>query len=182
MERRYETRLQEMLLQAEVSADLVKGLIGRVSSFAESFARSLSEPEQRRHTVEYIQGLLSKMDHKTGEGIAYLHDQERQGIQKFIGHVDWDHQCGWRIGRGRIASRCVGRCGYTEGSWSYSNCPFALALPSERTEAILQGLVEAFTFFGCVPREVWWDNPKTMATYIFQGRQPCFTSPARFAQ
>jgi transposase len=56
-------------------------------------------------------------------------------------------------------------------TWSNSNCPFALALPSERTEAILQGLVEAFTFFGCVPREVWWDNPKTVATYIFQGRQ-----------
>jgi transposase len=56
-------------------------------------------------------------------------------------------------------------------TWSYSNCPFALALPSERTEAILQGLVEAFTFFDCVPREVWWDNPKTVATYIFQGRQ-----------
>jgi SRSO17 transposase len=92
MERRYETRLQEMLLQAEVPTDLVMGLIDRVSAFAEPFARSLSEPEQRRHTVEYIQGLLSKLDHKTGEGIAYLHDQERQGIQKFIGHVEWDHQ------------------------------------------------------------------------------------------
>jgi hypothetical protein len=31
-------------------------------------------------------------------------------------------------------------------TWSYSNYPFALALPSERTEAILHGLVEAFTF------------------------------------
>jgi SRSO17 transposase len=92
MERRYETRLQEMLLQAEVPSDLVKGLMARVSAFAEPFARSLSEPEQRRHTGEYIQGLFSKLDHKTGEGIAYLHDQERQGIQKFIGHVDWEHQ------------------------------------------------------------------------------------------
>jgi transposase len=55
-------------------------------------------------------------------------------------------------------------------TWSYSNCPFALALPTERTEAILQGLVEAFAFFGCVPRELWWDNPKTVTTYILQGR------------
>jgi SRSO17 transposase len=92
MERRFEMRLQEMLTQAEVPSDLIDGLIEHVTDFAEPYARSLSEPEQRQHTVEYIKGLLSKLDHKTGEGIAYLHDQERQGIQKFIGHVDWDHQ------------------------------------------------------------------------------------------
>ena len=47
---------------------------------------------QRRHTVEYMTGLLSKLEHKTAEGIAYLHDQERQGLQKFIGHVPWGQQ------------------------------------------------------------------------------------------
>jgi SRSO17 transposase len=92
MERRFAARLQEMLAQAEVPVDLVDGLLERVTVFAEPYARSLSEPEQRQHTVEYIKGLLSKLDHKTAEGIAYLHDQERQGIQKFIGHVDWDHK------------------------------------------------------------------------------------------
>src|SRR5258705_7649077 len=46
-----------------------------------------------------------------------------------------------------------------------------MALPFERTEAILQGMVAAFDFFGCVPREVWWDNPKTVATLILQGRE-----------
>lgn len=92
MERRYEARLQEMLAQAEVPVDLVNNLIERVTDFAEPYARSLSEPEQRQHTVEYIKGLLSKLDRKTGEAIAYLHDQERQGIQKFIGHVPWDPQ------------------------------------------------------------------------------------------
>ena len=56
-------------------------------------------------------------------------------------------------------------------TWGYSNCPFALALPTERTEAILHGLVAAFAFYGCVPRELWWDNPKTVAPLIFKGRQ-----------
>lgn len=56
-------------------------------------------------------------------------------------------------------------------TWSYSNAPFAIALPTERTEAILHGLVEAFAFFGCVPRELWWDNPRTVAIHLFQGRQ-----------
>src|SRR5580698_8031657 len=55
--------------------------------------------------------------------------------------------------------------------WSYSNYPFVMAMPSERTEAILTGMVEAFTFFGCVPHEVWWDNPRTVVSQIFSGRE-----------
>ena len=55
--------------------------------------------------------------------------------------------------------------------WAYSNAPFVLALPTERTEAVLHGMVRALEFFGAVPREVWWDNPKTVATLILRGRQ-----------
>ena len=55
-------------------------------------------------------------------------------------------------------------------TWSYSNRPFAVALPTERTEAVLHGLVEAFAFFGCVPRELWWDNPRTVAVHLLRGR------------
>ena len=55
-------------------------------------------------------------------------------------------------------------------TWAYSYCPFATALPTERTEAILTGMVEAFEFFDCVPHEVWWDNPKPVVTTIFKGR------------
>jgi transposase len=56
-------------------------------------------------------------------------------------------------------------------AWAYSNYGFALALPTERTEAILAGMVAAFTFFGCVPHEVWWDNPTTVVRQIFKGRE-----------
>jgi SRSO17 transposase len=92
VEQRFKARLKEMLAQAEVSSDLIDGLMGRLETFVEPFAAVLTEPEQREHTIEYISGLLSKLKHKTGEAIAYLHDQERQGIQKFIGHVPWDHR------------------------------------------------------------------------------------------
>ena len=56
-------------------------------------------------------------------------------------------------------------------TWAYSNATFAIALPSEKTEAILHGTVAALAFFGCVPKELWWDNPKTVATTILRGRQ-----------
>jgi transposase len=56
-------------------------------------------------------------------------------------------------------------------TWSYSNAPFAVALPTERTEAVLHGMSEAFAFFGGVPREVWWDNPATVAVRVGRGRE-----------
>ncbi len=56
-------------------------------------------------------------------------------------------------------------------TWSFSHARFAMAMPTERTEAILAGMVDAFTFFDCVAREVWWDNPTTIATAILKGRQ-----------
>ena len=62
-------------------------------------------------------------------------------------------------------------CRYLINAWAYSHYGFALALPTERTEAILAGLVEAFTFFGCVPHEVWWDNPRTVVLKMFKGRE-----------
>ena len=55
--------------------------------------------------------------------------------------------------------------------WSYSNAPFAIAFPTQRTEAILEGMAQAFEFFGCVPKEVWWDNPRTVADAVLSGRE-----------
>ena len=56
-------------------------------------------------------------------------------------------------------------------AWAYSNAPFVIALPCERIEAILHGMVAAFEFFGAGAKEVWWDNPKTVATLVLKGRE-----------
>jgi hypothetical protein len=41
-------------------------------------------------------------------------------------------------------------------AWAYSNAPFVLALPFERTE----GMVAAFEFFGACPRKSGGTTPK----------------------
>ena len=92
MERRYEARLEEMLEDAEVPPEMTEGMLTRSETFVEPFAAALAEPAQRRHAFEYMTGLLSDLKHKTGEAIASLDDQQRQGLQKFIGHVPWAHQ------------------------------------------------------------------------------------------
>jgi SRSO17 transposase len=92
MEDRFAVRLREMLSQAEVASDAVRGMETRLAACIEPFAALLTEPERRAHVAEYVTGLLSKLERKTGESIAYLYDHERQGLQKFIGQVPWDHQ------------------------------------------------------------------------------------------
>jgi transposase len=133
-------------------------------------------PRKQRHTAAQIYRRLVAEKGYTGK-----YDQVRRYLQKKrIDHretfIPLEHRPGVRAeadfghihvdfpdGRRQVPVLIV--------TWSYSNAPFAIALPTERTEAILHGLVEAFAFFGCVPVELWWDNPKTVAIHLFQGRQ-----------
>src|SRR3954454_16552999 len=92
MERRYQARLDELLDDAEVSPGLLRGLLPRLETFLEPFVRSLCCCEQRTNARHYVSGLLSDLKSKDAESIAYLHDRERQGLQKFIGQAPWDHK------------------------------------------------------------------------------------------
>lgn len=92
MEQRYQIRLDEMVADAEVPRGLMRGVLPRLATFLQPFAASLVSPEQRVNARHYVQGLLSDLPSKDAESIAYLHDRERQGLQKFIGQADWDHR------------------------------------------------------------------------------------------
>jgi SRSO17 transposase len=91
MERRFRVRLDELLEDAEVPPGLLRGVLPRLETFLEPFVASLSRAEQRRNAHHYVQGLLSDLDDKNAEAIAYLHDQERQALQKFLGQSPWEH-------------------------------------------------------------------------------------------
>jgi SRSO17 transposase len=92
MERRFRIRLDELLDDAEVSPGLLRGLLPRLETFLRPFVAALRSAEQQTNAQHYVQGLLSDLDSKDIESIAYLHDRERQGLQKFIGQAGWDHQ------------------------------------------------------------------------------------------
>ncbi len=47
-------------------------------------------------------------------------------------------------------------------AWAYSNAPFVLAVPLERTEAILEGMVNAFEFFGRAPGKFGGTTPRPL--------------------
>jgi SRSO17 transposase len=90
MERRFRVRLGELLGDAKVRPGLMRGVAARLEGFVRPFAASLGSDARRRNATRYVQGLLSNLGAKNVEAIAYLHDRERQGLQKFIGQADWD--------------------------------------------------------------------------------------------
>lgn len=92
MERRFRVRLNEMLDDAVVEPAVLRGMLPRLESFLKPFIASLETSEQRTHVHHYVAGLVSDLGRKNAEGIAYLHDQERQGLQKFLGQALWDQQ------------------------------------------------------------------------------------------
>jgi SRSO17 transposase len=91
MERRFHIRLGELLEDAEIPPGLLRGVMPRLESFLKPYVEELLSPEQQTNAHHYVQGLLSDLDSKDAESIAYLHDRERQGLQKFIGQALWNH-------------------------------------------------------------------------------------------
>jgi transposase len=135
----------------------------------------VSAPRKQRHTAARIFARL-----RDEHGYAGGYDQVRRYVsgrrkKERETHLLLDHPPGGRLecDFGQI------HVDFPEGRrlvpvllavWSYSHYPFAIALPDQTTGSILHGLVCAFEFFGCVPAELWWDNPKTVATAILRGR------------
>ena len=92
MERRFRVRLDELVNDARVPEGLLRDVLPRLQSFLAPFVESLESVEQRTNAKHYVAGLLSDLRSKDVESIAYLHDRERQGLQKFIGQAAWEHQ------------------------------------------------------------------------------------------
>jgi SRSO17 transposase len=92
MDRRFETRKRELLEDCQVSPEVFNGMLNRLEKFAEPFIECLDRVKQKEHAKTYFQGLLSDLQKQIAEAIAYRHDQERVGLQLFIGSSPWDHK------------------------------------------------------------------------------------------
>jgi len=93
MERRFEVRLDELMAACRVEPEMFEGLTQRLEEFIEPFAQAVfRRRESKQHAHTYVAGLLSDLKRKNTESIAYRHNQERQGLQRFIGFHQWDHR------------------------------------------------------------------------------------------
>jgi SRSO17 transposase len=90
--RRFAARRAELLADAEVAPQVLRGVLPRLERFLDPFVASVQRSEQAQHARHYVAGLVSDLKEKNVECIAYLHDQEREPLQQFIGQSPWDHR------------------------------------------------------------------------------------------
>lgn len=120
--------------------------------------RRLCQEHQYKGSYSQIRRHVQAYRRNTAETFVPLEHPAGHRMEADFGHIHVDFPDGRRL------------VPFLVVVWAYSNAPFVMAMPFERTEAILEGLVAAFEFFGAVPKELWWDNPKTVARLILQGR------------
>ena len=91
---------------------------------------------------------------------AYVHRTPRMGWSM---EVDFGES--WALIGGRVR-----KVRFMVATLPYSNVYFARAYPVERLECLMDGLHEAFCYFGGVPKRVVFDNTKLVVKKLLGGR------------
>jgi SRSO17 transposase len=92
MEADYEARRQELMDECKVAPQVFDQVKQRLERFMGPFIESLVRREQVDHAQTFVQGLLSDLDHKNVESIAYRFGQDRMPLQWFVGVSGWDEK------------------------------------------------------------------------------------------
>jgi len=121
--------------------------------------RRLVKDHQYRGEYDQVRRYVAKVRQRERETFVPLEHRPGVRLECDFGHIHVDYPQGRRLVSVLVAC------------WSFSQALFLIKLPTERTESVLHGLVCALSFFGLVPRELWWDNPKTVAWAIHRGRE-----------
>ena len=91
MERRFEVRKQAILNEAKIRPAVSKEMLERLEQFTDPFIKCLKRPEPKEYAQIYIGCLLSDLQRKNVESIAYRYDLERKNLKRFVGWAPWDH-------------------------------------------------------------------------------------------
>jgi hypothetical protein len=71
MERRFAVWMRELMAGAVVEPAVFAGMLARLEQFVEPFAARLKRGEQRVNAQHYVAGLLSNVERKNVESVAY---------------------------------------------------------------------------------------------------------------
>jgi SRSO17 transposase len=90
METRYAIRKHQLLAECQVAPEIFDQVMPRLSTFMDPFVKTFQGQALTQHAKTYVSGLLSDVERKNVESIAYHVGQNRLGLQGFIGWADWD--------------------------------------------------------------------------------------------
>jgi SRSO17 transposase len=92
MEASFEDRKQELIDECSVAPQVFDRVMPRLERFMEPFVETLIRREQVDHAHTFVQGLLSDLENKNVESIAYRFGQDRMPLQWFVGMSDWNDE------------------------------------------------------------------------------------------
>src|SRR5713101_4441781 len=92
MEARYAFRKSQLLDECQMAPAIFEQVIPRLYTFMKPFVKTFQGQVADQHAKTYICGLLSDVEHKNVESIAYRFGQSRLPLQGFIGWADWDDE------------------------------------------------------------------------------------------
>ena len=90
MEARYATRKQQLLEECQVAPEIFDQVLPRLATFMAPFVETFCRQELDQHAHTYLCGLLSDLERKNVESIAYRFGQDRLPLQRFIGWAPWE--------------------------------------------------------------------------------------------
>lgn len=91
-EREFQARKAAILEECVLAPQVFEDVAPRLEQFMEPFVDSLARKEQVGHALTFVRGLLSDLEHRNTESIAYRFGQKRLPLQWFIGVSQWDCQ------------------------------------------------------------------------------------------
>lgn len=121
MEARYAIRKTQLLQESQVAPEIFHQLIPRLQTFMEPFVDTCGGPALHQHASTYVCGLLSDVERKNVESIAYRFGQDRLGLQRFIGWADWEDDPLRKELRGQIETHL----GHADGVLVFDPSAFA---------------------------------------------------------
>jgi transposase len=122
-----------------------------------------TQPSKQRHTARRIyHRLVAEHGFEGGESTVreYVRERRPRPLDRFIplayepgqdAQADFGEAQVVMAGQRRTVQLfCLRLC--------YSKIPFVIAFPHQRQEAFFEGHAQAFSFFGGVPRVIWYDH------------------------
>ena len=92
MEARYAFRKTQLLEECQVAPEIFEQVIPRLYTFMKPFVKIFQGQVAEQHAKTYVCGLLSNLERKNIESIAYRFGHSRLPLQAFIGWDAWDDE------------------------------------------------------------------------------------------
>lgn len=139
------------------------------------WTESQGMPRKQRYTARKMYQALREAGYQGSEITIsrYVAEKRRESRVKEVylplefdpgedAQVDWGAAVVELNGERRVVQLFIMRL-------NYSHARFAIAFPFQKQEAFFEGHIQAFHFFGAVPRRITYDNLKTAVLRILQG-------------